>query len=263
MANRYLHFAIALLPSLLLAGGAAPQPLTFAVAPHSVEVGAFYDGTIVTVSGTAAPGSQLVVTVTGSDREERFARKQRVGPIWLNASKLRISGAPSLFLRYSTGPLAPMLGRDAIARYGLDEQSLMARMRVEPLSPGSSGDDAIRSEYVALRKRGGVYVFGDAGVEVRESGGARTFALDIRWPKRAPPASYKVHVYEIVQGAVVREASAPLSVVRTGFPAWLAGMSVNRAPLYGTVAVLIAALAGFGIDRLSTLLLGKKRSVAH
>ena len=39
--------------------------------------------------------------------------------------------------------------------------------------------------------------------------------------------------------------------------------SCESAPLYGVVAVLIGALAGFGIDRLATLLFGKKRTVAH
>jgi hypothetical protein len=255
--------AIALLPGLLLAGGIPREPLTCTVAPRVVEVGSFYNGTAVRVEGRTAAGSQLVVTVTGSDREERFTRKERVGPIWLNSGKLRISGAPSLFLRYSTGPVAAMLGEDAMARDRLDERSLMARMRIEPQSPERPGDSAIRNDYVALRKSGGTYVFGNGGIVVKESGGSPSFALDIRWPKRAPPATYEVRVYEVVQGAIVREASATLSVVRTGFPAWLAGMAANRAPLYGVVAVLIAALAGFGIDRLSTLLLGKKRTVAH
>jgi Putative transmembrane protein (Alph_Pro_TM) len=121
----------------------------------------------------------------------------------------------------------------------------------------------VRANYVALKKSQGVYSFGGNGISMSDSGPCATYVLNFRWPKRAPPATYDVRVYEVLQGAVVRETSVPLSVVRTGFPAWLAYTAAHRASEYGIVAVLIGALAGFGIDRVSTLLFGKKRSAAH
>ncbi|MGP8242979.1 MAG: TIGR02186 family protein [Bryobacteraceae bacterium] len=254
---------IPLIPALLLAAGMPPEPLTCTVAPRIVQVGAFYSGANIRVEGRATAGSKLVLTVTGSDREERFSRKARFGPIWLNASKVRISGAPSLFLRFSTGPVAAILSPGAIVQNGLDEKSLVARMRIEPQSPDRRDDDAVRSDFVALMKSRGTYVFGGGGIAMRDLGDSASFSLDLHWPKRAPPATYQVMVYEVVQGAVVGKASASLSVVATGFPAWLAAMAANRASVYGVVAVLIGGLAGFGIDRLATLLFGKARSVDH
>jgi hypothetical protein len=254
---------VSLIPALLLAGGMPPEPLTCTVTPRVIEAGAFYDGASVRVEGRAAAGSRVILTVSGSDREERFSRKARFGPIWLDASKVRISGVPSLFLRFSTGPVAAMLSRSEIARNHLDQESLVARMRVEPQSPNRRDDTAIRNNFIALKKDEGTYKLGDGGIVVDDSGHGASYALDLHWPKRAPPASYEVRVYEVVQGAVVRTASAPLSVVRTGFPAWIAGMAANHASRYGIFAVLIGAFAGFGIDRLSTFLFGKKRSVAH
>ena len=224
---------IPLLPALLLAGGMPCEPLTCTVTPRIIEVGAFYSGASVRVEGRTAAGAKLVLTVTGSDREERFSRKARFGPIWLNASKLRISGAPSLFLRFSSGPVAAILSQSAIAQNRLDEKSLMARMHIEPQSPDRRDDAAVRNDYMALKKDGGIYAFSDGGVGIEESGDSASYVFDLHWPKRAPPASYEVRVYEVVQGVVVREASASLSVVRTGFPAWLAEMAANRAPLYG------------------------------
>jgi hypothetical protein len=47
--------------------------------------------------------------------------------------------------------------------------------------------------------------------------------------------------------------------VRTGFPAWIAELAENRASLYGVAAVLIGALAGFGIDFITTRVFGRKR----
>jgi len=40
-------------------------------------------------------------------------------------------------------------------------------------------------------------------------------------------------------------------------------MSRQRALLYGIIAVIAAAIAGFGIDILTALIFGKKRATAH
>ena len=94
------------------------------------------------------------------------------------------------------------------------------------------------------------------------AGERSTFSLQFQWPKKAPPAEYEVTVYEVRDGAVIRGLAVPIEVVRTGFPAWLAAMAENRASLYGTVAVIIAAMAGFGIDFLTTRLFGRKRGAS-
>ncbi len=254
---------IPLLPALLLAGGIPRAPLTCTVTPRIIEAGAFYNGASVRVEGRAAAGSKLILTVTGLEREECFNRKARFGPIWLNASKLRISGMPSLFLRFSVGPISAILCPNEISRNRLDQESLMARMHIEPKLLDHRDDATIRNDYMALKRGEGAFSLADGGIVMQDSGDCTSYALDLHWPKRAPPAVYEVRVFEVVDGSIARQASVPLSVVRTGFPAWLADLAANRASSYGVAAVLIGALAGFGIDRLSTLLFGKKRSVAR
>ncbi len=252
----------ALLPALLLAGVTPVPPLTCTVTPQVIKIGAWYNGASLKVAGSASPGAKLIVTITGSDHAEVFNRKVRFGPIWINSGKVRISGAPSLFLRFSTGSVTSMLGSGEIAGHHLDQESLTSRIRVEPASPDRD-DAAIRKNYLALKASYAAYRFGDGGVVTDARGDCTSYSLDLQWPKRAPPAEYQVNVYEVQDGVVSRQASSGLSVVRTGFPAWLANLASNSAPTYGIAAVLFGALAGFGIDRLSTLLFGKKRTVAH
>ncbi len=253
---------IALIPALLLAGGTPRPPLTCIVTPRVIEIGAFYDGARVRVEGSAAPGAKVIVTVTGSDHEETFNRKARFGPIWVSAGKLRVSGVPSLFLRFSAGPVGAMLGCGEIAKQHLDATSVTARMRIEPYSPDRD-DAAVRAGYLALKASEAAYSFGDGGIDMQNAGEGTSYALDLHWPKRAPPAAYEVRVFEVIDGSIGRQTSVPLLAVRTGFTAWLAELAANRASSYGAAAVLIGALAGFGIDRLSMLLFGKKRSVAR
>ena len=260
-----LHLRAILAAWLILAGtlrgaGTLPARLPCKVTPRVIEVGAFYDGTDVRVEGVAAPNAKVIVTVTGTDREEAFNRKARFGPAWLNAGKVRISGAPSLFLRFTSEALCPA------EIQGFDEASLMARMHVEPRSADIRADRKIRADYLALKKADGVYVFADRGVVLGEPGEAGApFRVAFRWPKKAPPADYQVRVYEIQDhdGEANLAAAVPITVARRGFPAWLAGLAEKRAAIYGITAVLVGVLAGFGIDFLTTTLFGKKRSMVH
>jgi len=244
-------FLLVIYAGLLHAAGTPRTALSCKVTPPVIEVGSFYEGASVRVEGVAAPRSRLIVTVAGSDREERFNQKARLGPVWMSAGHVRISGAPSLFLQFSTDPVPSVEGRC------FDETSIAARMRIDPPTAGAA---ALRASFFALKKSDGTYVFSDRGVAIDEAG---AYHVDFRWPKKAPPAEYQLHVYEVRGGAVTAEACAALSVVRTGFPAWLADLAESRASMYGVAAVLIGAFAGFCIDLLTTRIFGKKRPPAH
>lgn len=241
---------------------AVPEPIAFRVSPAVIEMGAFYSGAAVRVEGVVENGSKALVTVVGSDREERFNKKGRVGPIWLNDAKVQFSGVPSLFLRFSAEPVRTVLARSEIDELHLDEKSIMQRMRIEPHL--AEGDDTMRADFLALKHGDGSYQFGNTGVRMGEPGKDGTpFSLEFAWPRKAPPATYQVRVYEIRNGAVTRRSAMPLRVVRAGFPAWLAAFSQRRASVYGVAALVIAVLAGFGIDFITLRLFGKKRHSVH
>lgn len=251
-----------LVSAALLHAGVTPVPLACRITPQVIKVDAFYDGATVRIEGAVDAGSKVLVTVAGPQAEERFNLKGRFGPIWLNAGKVRISGVPSLFLRFSSEPLETLLEPGTIRERAFDEASLTARMRLEPR--GIRGDARTRADYLALRETDGTYAFHSPGIAMNATeGNMAGFALAFQWPKKAPPAAYEVRVYEIRQRSIVREICLPLEVVRAGFPAWLAETAYRQPSLYGVVAVCAGMLAGFGIDMLTTLLFGKKRKFAH
>lgn len=248
----------------MLYGGVIPrEPLECKVSPQAIAVGAFYNGVDVAVECGVASGSGAIVTVTGSESEAVFNKKARLGPIWVNSGKVRISGAPSLFLRFSSGPIATLLRPDLIAEYRLDEASLIHAMRTEPRSKDEQGEGALRANYLSLKKSDGSYILGAEEICLSTTTRGASFALHFRWPKQAPPGPYTVHIYEVNGAAVTRQAEIAIPVARTGFPAWLAALAGNHASWYGATAVVTGVLAGFGIDFLTTLLFGKKRAVSH
>jgi len=254
-------FVIPWVPACV-AAGRSPDLGTFTISPGVVQMGAFYNGVQVKVEGIAENGSNVIVIVAGKDCDERFNTKAKAGPIWLNSGKVRVTGVPSLLLRFTSGPVELLLAREVIEAHDLDEGALRRRIRIEPAAGGR--DESLRGDFVALKSEQGRYQFVDGGVAMGEPGpqGA-PYSLAFTWPRRAPPATYDVRVYEIRDGSVIRESSAPLRVTRVGFPAWLAGIAQQSAPLYGLTAVVVGAIAGFGIDFATMLLFGKKRSIGH
>lgn len=264
MGRRIGILMVVLLVALIMA------PLTVAtvqggspalkVTPAVIEMGAFYGGAALKVEGTVAPDSQVLVVVRGPETAEEFNKKGRFGPIWVNAGKVHISGVPSLFLCFSSGPMASMLSRESLDQGQLDQVAIKAQMIVEPKA---MDQEVIRDNYLSLKRQQGFYQVTEGAVKLGTPGPEGVpFTLDLPWSKKAPPASYEVSAYECRGGAVTGKVTSGLVVREMGFPEKIAGMARNRGYLYGLLCVLVAMIAGFGIDFVATKL-GKKGAIAH
>jgi hypothetical protein len=232
------------------------------ITPKAIQMGAFYRGTAIKVEGCASNGSGVVITASGADSEERFNQKNRFGPVWINSGKVRVSQAPALFLQYSSAPLCTLLPPRVIAQERLDRSAILGQMCINPRA--GAGESALRSSFVVFKELQGSYQFVDSGVKMAAPGNSATpYSLTILWPKTAPPAIYELRVYEVKQGAVIHRTVVKLPAVRVGLPAWLAQLSTGQPVYYGLAAVVTAILAGFGVDRLVTIIFGKKPRIAH
>lgn len=230
------------------------------VTPAVVEMGAFYGGAALKVEGTVVPGSQVLVVVRGPETEEVFNKKGRLGPIWVNVGKVHISGVPALFLCFTSGPVADLLTRESLDQGQLDQVAIKAQMLVEPKA---MDQEVIRDNYLSLKNQQGSYKVTEGAVKLGSAGPKGVpFTLELPWSKKAPPASYEVTVYECRDGAVAGKFASGLEVREMGFPEKIAGMARDRGYLYGMLCVLVAMIAGFGIDFVA-MKLGKKGAVAH
>jgi len=239
------------LAGLAWALGAAPAAdVQVAVEPPRLEVATFTTEMPVRITVRVDPAARPVVVIRGQTVESTFNRKIRVGPIWLNSGQVHVSGTPTLLLRFSPGPVAALLGRDAIDAHQLDAEAIERTMHV---APAEADEPAIRDSYLALRTGDGSYRFIESGDETVTPGAAPgEYVVSFRWPTTAPTATYEVTVYECRDGAVSAVATAPFEVAATGVSAWLGGVANTHAPVYGAVAVAVAITLGFGIDFLVT-----------
>ncbi|MEJ2368547.1 MAG: TIGR02186 family protein [Acidobacteriota bacterium] len=255
--------AVLLFPAAVSRGADSAKPETgseLKVDPAVIRMGAFFDGSQVRVTGRAPSGSEVIVIVRGPDAKEVLNRKKRVGPIWVNQGKVRISGVPTLFLSFSPRPVAQMLSRETIDKFQLDERSIKVQMQVEPKA---MDQPLIREHFFKMKSQQNAYqVRGDISGKALVPGSDRHFDLAFHWSKKAPPGGYKVSAYICRGGSLEAIFSADLKVEEVGFPAWMTAMAKNRASLYGALAVIVALLAGLGIDFAASRL-GRRRIVAH
>jgi hypothetical protein len=231
---------------LCLASQLPAAELSVRVTPPVIQMGTFYKSGQVRVTGISDRGTALVIVVWGAEEAETFNVKGREGPIWVNVGKAKISGVPSLFLCFSPQSVRSFLSGEIVEQYGFDLVSLKKQMRIEP---SRMDRDFIRTNFLKLKTDEDSYRFADGVVKMGDpSGDGTPYTAEFNWPKKAPPGSYEVQVYEAREGSIVRESRAPLTAVEVGFPALMSSMARNRAALYGLLAVLVTMLAGFGMD---------------
>ena len=120
---------------LLLAAGLparAAEP-GLKISPDQVQIGAFFNGQTVTVSGTIPAGAQAVLEVMGSSAEEHLMRKGRRGGLWMNVGEIKVQDAPSLYLVMSTAKeLLTAAPPEATWGYRALEKRLAFSGKIEP-----------------------------------------------------------------------------------------------------------------------------------
>lgn len=265
---------------------AAPEALGVRVTPEFIAMGSIYSTPYVQVQGNIAIGSKAVVTVTGPEVDEILQWKGRLGPVWISFDRVHVTGIPSVFLCFSGAPLDTFLNAEAIEEYQLNEYAVSKSMkcmvrcqcrerhigipahygfseaRCSGVRPTSEQEAFIRKNYLRLKEAEGTYGVLTGGVEL---GGAQEgrvpFFVRFPWPRKAPPAKYQVTMYECRDWKVLRSSSVWLNVSSVGFPATVEQMASAYPSLYGVLAVIAAAITGFGIDLACACLFGKNGAI--
>jgi uncharacterized protein (TIGR02186 family) len=264
MCYRSLVRWVVTLSFCLGAGGALaaspPEGVTAEVTPAVIPMGTFFSGATVHVEGKVPLGSEVIVAVRGPEVTEVFNKVGRAGPIWVNTGKVSVSGIPSLLLVFSTKPVHNCLCRGELDRCQLDATAIKNQIKI---SPPTQETDIIAGEFLKLKYRQRSYQLENTGIRVespQERG--RRFTLDFHWPKNAAAGTYLIRVSACRGGDVTESLEIPLKVVEVGFPAMIAGLAKDRPATYGIISVVVAVLAGFGIDFLTTQIFKRKVS-AH
>jgi uncharacterized protein (TIGR02186 family) len=226
------------------------QPAAVAVPPghdelvidlsrHEVSVALNYAGAELVLFGATAEAGDVVVEVRGPRRTEVVRRKERVGGIWLNSEEVVFGNVPAFYALASSAPLDQILPLKELVqeRIGVDHLWLTPTEKI-----AEQEADAFRAALVRNKQR--VNLFPAEPTEVKFLGN-RLFRTDIHFPANASVGPYRVTVFLVKGGEVVRSASTPLILSRTGFEARVFDLAHTNGLAYGLLAIAIAVVAGW------------------
>jgi uncharacterized protein (TIGR02186 family) len=236
--------------SLMLAlGGARSEDLAAGISRDKIEITSSFSGTDVVVfgaieneEGEALPATEMrdVAVIVRSDKPYTITvrKKERLGPIWVNRDMQRFVGVPGFYFLSSTRPLKDIARADVLSQYelGLD------RLAFGP-APGSvGGPKAFRQAVVRRKQVDGLYSQYEGGVSFLSGS---LFRTTVRLPPNVPAGNLKVQVFVFAAGEVTSTNTMTLYIDKSGIERSLSEFALDEPFVYGLVAVLLSALAGF------------------
>lgn len=259
-------FASILAATIALAGSAAaqrpegdpPQSPLHTPNPESIQIGlstnrvaitADFSGADLTIFGsldnadplTARHGRyDIIAVLEGPAQEVVVRRKDRVLGMWINMESETFTNVPVSYSVATTRMPQDITDANSYRRLSLGADNL----HIQPLDP--DGNPAtIEAFRKALRDRKaavGLFSMRVGGVEFLSQS---LFRASLPLSPSIPVGTHKARAFLFKNGVFIKESSAQLSIVKSGFEQTIYRFSTNHGFSYGILATLLAVLTGW------------------
>lgn len=217
----------------------AQAPLVADLSKHLVAITTGFAGTDVLLFGAVDSPSDVVMVVRGPNQDQAVRRKERLGGIWINASRAVFSNVPSFYRVASTRPLTEIASPSVLDRHQIGLPNLDLPI-VSTDEPGLR--EEFRNALLRLKVRFNLYGEDTGGIAFL---GGRLFRSEVHLPANVPTGAYTVEVYQLSQGEVVSAQTTPLIISKSGVGAEVFDFAQNQSAIYGIIAIALAAFAGW------------------
>lgn len=234
------RLALLLCLALLSGPAARAQQLVADLTDHLVAITTGFHGSNVTLFGAIEGGGDVVVVVRGPERETVVRRKSRNAGIWLNTRSVSFGNAPGFYQLFSTKPVEEIVPASLrqLNEIGLDQ------LKLNPVGRFSHEEvPNFRTALIESLQAEGLYGHGSGRVEML---GDKLFRATLAFPPSVPTGTYTIQVYLLRKGDIIAAQTTPLIISQTGFEADVNQFATEQSVLYGIVAVMAAAMAGWG-----------------
>jgi uncharacterized protein (TIGR02186 family) len=213
--------------------------------PESVEIGTFFNGTKVYLSGDVSLDSEVVVRVSGMRRDVALKKKGKLlGLLWMNLNSITVHNVPNLYLVYISKHLGH-LAKTQPGKWKSLEFGFAALEKEIDISGAPVEREAIFKEFLKLKESEGLYAVEAGGVSYGETeSGAKSFESLLHIPPRLTPGTYVVETFAVKDGSVLARTATDLQVKQMGLPAFISALAFKHGALYGLLASVIAIVAG-------------------
>lgn len=214
---------------------------TLKVTPWAINIGAFFNGTDITVQGTIPNDADAVVRFKSGDQDVALKEKGKaMGVLWMNMEAVTFHHCPDIFMVATPRSLS----RDSGPWKALNLGIASLEKQIE-MTPAPEDKTVLFNEFVKLKSKHGAYASGFGEVTYQAgSNGMKLFCAHIAIPSGLKPGTYQVEVFTVKNGAVKSKTQTTVEVSETGFPKFLSSLAFGKPLLYGIVSVIIALAAG-------------------
>jgi uncharacterized protein (TIGR02186 family) len=225
----------------------AAHALTCEVTPTQIPINLRYHGAKLTITGQSASNEDLVLKISTAPVDTVMKYKGKAaGLFWMKKGSMDFKGAPVVYLVSSTADLKRILSDTERTQYQLGYDAMAAAVKVED-SDGKPVERKWFDEFVRFKEKEMVYSIQEGTITRKHGEAGNSFEIVVDWPYQAPPDVYNVELLAVNGGKVVEKAATTFEVQRAGMVAALSAMAVDRAAMYGIMAVVIAMVAGFAV----------------
>ncbi len=217
----------------------ADKPTALTVSPDILNVGTFFSGGQITVTGEIPAADDVVVEIIGPQVNSLFDVKGRIGPFWMTREKADLENAPALYLLLM--PPGPEWAQKAAGlNLGIDNLRQQIGITRSVTAP-----DVIFRMFIKLKRSEKLYgeVPGAVSYSADENG-RRRFTATCHLPSSTAVGKYTVKATPINNGQAGPDLSVDLMVQQVGFVEIVDELASNRRVTYGVAAVLIALFSG-------------------
>ncbi len=250
---RRIAAVVGLLAGMTLAPAAAqdvnPESIQIGLSTDHVILTAGFSGADLTIFGALENTDPLlsrqgrydvVVVLEGPARQVVVRRKDRVLGMWINTKSETFVNVPISYSLATTRMPQDITDPVSYKRLSLGANNI----HLEPLDPRQSPvtiqefTDALRDRKQATT----LYSANYGGVQFLSS---NLFRATLKLAPNVPVGTHKARAFLFRNGQFIRESSAQLSILKSGFEQWVFRASRVHGFFYGVGAVLLAMLVGW------------------
>jgi hypothetical protein len=209
------------------------------IRPEIMDIGTFYSGGSVTITGEAPAGQDVIVEITGPAGENLFDIKGKVGPFWMTQDKAAMDGAPTMYVLLL--PDGSQWTQKAAAQ-GLGLNNLRHNVKIQS---ATLPENDLFDMFLRLKKDQGLYVEQKNAVSYETAAdGSRRFTATYHFPRSTSAGSYAIKATGIADGVKESVRSGSFEVDEVGFIHLVDDLATNQRLVYGIMAVVIALFTG-------------------
>ena len=221
---------------------AQEAPLVADVSENLVAITSGFTGKEVLLFGATDGPGDIAIVVKGPARDLTLRKKDRAGPIWVNADAVTFRDVPSFYRIASSRPLEEFAPPNLLSRFQIGTENLRLEPADESVTVAPEQLAEYRKALVRLKTSEQLY---DEGLGSVNTTSNRLFRTRILFPSNVPTGTYFVEVYLFRNGTVAAAEIVPFNISKIGFGADVFDFAHNFGAIYGMLAIALAAAAGW------------------